>query len=124
MEITERFLTAASTGDMDGLLAMLAPDATWTADGGGKATAARRPIVGAEKVAAVILGIFRAGQRLPDVRIETAIYNCAPAVVVYSRDNLEGVFTVEVVDGRITHFYAVRNPEKLAAVDTPRQISR
>ena len=32
--------------------------------------------------------------------------------------------TVEVVDGRITHFYAMRNPEKLAGVDIPRGISR
>ena len=53
-QITEQFMTAAATGDMDGLLSMLAPDATWTADHGGKATAARRPVVGAQKVAAII----------------------------------------------------------------------
>ncbi|MGV0837420.1 RNA polymerase sigma-70 factor [Mycolicibacterium thermoresistibile] len=124
MEITEQFLTAAGTGDLDGLLAMLAPDATWTADSGGKASAARRPIVGAERVAAAIIGIFRAGRRLPDVRIETAFYNSAPAIVVHSGDQLEGVFTVEVVDGKITNFYAMRNPDKLAAVTVPRRISR
>ena len=42
-----------------GCMSMLAPDVTWTADGGGKARAARRPVVGAEKVAAAIIGIFR-----------------------------------------------------------------
>ena len=42
-------MTAAATGDLEGLLSMLAPDATWTADSGGKATAARRPIVGARR---------------------------------------------------------------------------
>ena len=47
------------TGDMEGLLSMLAPDVTWTADSGGKATAARRPVVGAEKVAAIMIGLFR-----------------------------------------------------------------
>ena len=57
-QITEQFMTAAATGDMDGLLSMLAPDATWTADSGGKATAARRPVVGAEKVAAIMIGHF------------------------------------------------------------------
>ena len=41
-ELTDQFMTAASTGDVDGLMALLAPDATWTADSGGKATAARR----------------------------------------------------------------------------------
>jgi RNA polymerase sigma-70 factor (ECF subfamily) len=123
-EITEQFMTAAATGDMDGLLAMLAPDATWTADSGGKASAARRPVVGARKVAAVMVGLFRFTERMPDVRVETAVYNSAPAVVVYSGDQLEGVFLVEIVDGKITHLYAMRNPDKLTGITIPRAISR
>jgi RNA polymerase sigma-70 factor (ECF subfamily) len=123
-EITEQFLTAAATGDMDGLLSLLAPDAVWTADSGGKASAARRPVVGADRVAKAIIGIFRLGQKLPDVRIETAVYNSAPAVVVYSGDHLEGVFLVEVLGGKITQFYAMRNPDKLAGITIPRAISR
>jgi RNA polymerase sigma-70 factor (ECF subfamily) len=123
-EITEQFITAAATGDMEGLLSMLAPDAIWTADSGGKASAARRPVVGAERVAKAIIGIFRLGQKLPDVRIQTAVYNSAPAVIVYSADHLEGVFLIEVIDGKITHFYAMRNPDKLAGITIPRTISR
>jgi RNA polymerase sigma-70 factor, ECF subfamily len=123
-EVTEQFLTAAATGDMQGLLAMLAPDAVWTADSNGKVSAARRPVVGAEKVAKAIIGIFRLGQKLPDVRIETAMYNSAPAVIVYSGEKLEGVFLVEIVDGKITHFYAMRNPDKLVGIAVPRTISR
>ena len=123
-ELTTQFLTAASTGDLDGLMSMLAPDAVWTADSNGKASAARRPVVGADKVAKAIIGLFRLGQKLPDVRVETAVYNSAPAVVVYSGDHLEGVFLVEVVDGKITHFYAMRNPDKLAGIAVPRVISR
>jgi len=123
-ELTEQFLTAAATGDLDGLLSMLAPDAVWTADSNGKASAARRPVVGAEKVARAVIGLFRLGQKLPDVRVETAVYNSAPAVVIYSGDHLEGVFLVEVVDGKITHFYAMRNPDKLGGVAIPRVITR
>jgi RNA polymerase sigma-70 factor (ECF subfamily) len=123
-EITEQFMTAAATGDMGGLLSMLAPDAIWTADSGGKASAARRPVVGADRVAKAIIGIFRLGQKLPDVRIQTAVYNSAPAVIVYSADHLEGVFLLEVIDGKITHFYAMRNPDKLAGITIPRTISR
>jgi RNA polymerase sigma-70 factor (ECF subfamily) len=123
-EMTEQFMTAAATGDMDGLLAMLAPDATWTADSGGKASAARRPVVGARKVAAVMVGLFRFTERMPDVRVETAVYNSAPAVVVYSGDQLEGVFLVEISDGKITHLYAMRNPDKLTGIMIPRAISR
>jgi RNA polymerase sigma-70 factor (ECF subfamily) len=123
-EITEQFMTAAATGDMEGLQSMLAPDAIWTADSGGKASAARRPVVGADRVAKAIIGIFRLGQKLPDVRIQTAVYNSAPAVIVYSADHLEGVFLIEVIDGKITHFYAMRNPDKLAGITIPRTISR
>jgi RNA polymerase sigma-70 factor (ECF subfamily) len=123
-ELTEQFMTAAATGDLDGLLSMLAPDAVWTADSGGKASAARRPVVGADKVARAIIGLFRVGQKIPGARIETAVYNSAPAVVVYSGDHLEGVFLVEVTDGKITHFYAMRNPDKLVGIAIPRAISR
>jgi RNA polymerase sigma-70 factor, ECF subfamily len=123
-QITEQFMTAATTGDMDGLMALLAPDATWTADSGGKATAARRPIVGARKVAVLLRGIFRVGQQMPDVRIEMVNCNNAPAMVVYSGDHLEGVFLIEIIDGKITNFYAMRNPDKLVAVTAPRRISR
>jgi RNA polymerase sigma-70 factor (ECF subfamily) len=124
-QITEQFMTAATTGDMEGLLSLLAPDATWTADSGGKAaTVARRPVVGAEKVAAVLMGIFRMGRRMPDVRIEMVNCNNAPAMVVYSGDHREGVLLVEIIDGKITNFYAIRNPDKLVAVAVPRQISR
>ncbi|MGX9787647.1 RNA polymerase sigma-70 factor [Mycobacterium sp. MMS18-G62] len=123
-ELTQQFMAAAATGDMDGLMSMLAPDATWTADSGGKATAARTPIVGAEKVARAIMGLFRYGQRMPEMRFEMVNCNNAPAVVVYTGDQLEGVFLVEIIDGKITHFYAMRNPDKLAAIAVPREISR
>jgi RNA polymerase sigma-70 factor (ECF subfamily) len=123
-ELTEQFLTAASTGDLDGLMSMLAPHAVWTADSNGKASAARRPVVGADKVARAIIGLFRLGQKLPDMRMETAVYNSAPAVVLYSGDHLEGVLLVEIADGKVTHFYAMRNPEKLAGITIPREISR
>jgi len=124
-ELTEQFMTAASTGDVDGLMALLAPDATWTADSGGKASAARRPVVGARKVAAILAALFRvAAERMPDVRFESAVYNSSPAMVVYNGDQLEGVFLIEIVDGKISHFYAMRNPDKLVGIAVPRAISR
>ncbi len=120
--LTTQFFTAAATGDMAGLLAMLAPDVVWTADSDGKASAARRPVVGAEKVAKLLMGLTRLGGN--DGRVEPAIYNSAPALVLYLGDSLEGVITIEVIDGKITNFYAMRNPEKLSTVKVPRQIGR
>ncbi len=123
-QITERFLTAAATGDMEGLLSVLAPGATWTADHGGKATAVRRPIVGARKVAIVMTRLFQAAETMPELRFETAVYNSAPAVVFYDGDHLEGLFVFEVIDDKITNLYAMRNPDKLTGITVPRTISR
>ncbi|MFD8379736.1 RNA polymerase sigma factor SigJ [Streptomyces sp. NPDC059679] len=117
--ITERFMSAVTTGDMEGLLSLLAPDVTWTADGGGKVIAVRRPVVGAEQVAALLLRIFRAG-----TRIEVVNCNNMPALIAYRGGHLEGAFLTDVVDGKISHFYAIRNPDKLLALTAPRQISR
>jgi RNA polymerase sigma factor (sigma-70 family) len=124
MRITEQFMTAAATGDLAGLLALLAPDATWTADGGGKTAATRRPVMGAEKVAAVVLDIFHRRRRIPDLRIEIANCNNTPALVAYRGNYLEGVFLIEITNGEITNFYAIRNPDKLLTATVPRQIGR
>ena len=121
-ELTTRFFTAAATGDLDGLMAMLAPDVVWTADSDGKASAARRPVSGAERVARLVMGLVRLGGT--GGRVEPAVYNSTPALVLYSGDHLEGVVLIEVADGRIANFYAMRNPEKLATVTVPRRIGR
>jgi RNA polymerase sigma-70 factor, ECF subfamily len=121
-EITAEFFAAASSGDVQTLMSMLAPDATWIADSGGKVSAARRPVIGAEKVARVIVGLVRTG--LPDMRVQMATCNSAPALMVYSGDRLDLVLTVEIVDGKISKFYAIRNPDKLTAIAVPRAISR
>ncbi|WP_225730593.1 MULTISPECIES: RNA polymerase sigma factor SigJ [unclassified Nocardia] len=122
--ITERFMAAATTGDAAGLLSLLAPDVTLTADSGGKATAVRRPVVGAEKVAAVLMNLLYERRRASDMRIEVVNCNSTPAMVAYRGERLEGVFLIEIADGKITNFYAVRNPDKLAAATIPRRISR
>ncbi len=121
-EITARFFTAASTGDVDGLLEMLASDVVWTADSDGKVSAARRPVVGAERVAKVIIGLIRvAGEQ---GRVEPAMYNNSAALKLYTGDRFEGVITIEITDGRISHFYVMRNPDKLAGIDQHRRIGR
>ncbi|MGE2688640.1 RNA polymerase sigma factor SigJ [Mycolicibacterium pulveris] len=123
--IAEQFMATAATGDIEQLLSMLAPDAIWTADSGGKAPAVRRPVVGAKKVAALIVAFLRKGpERVPDLRFETVNCNNAPAVVVYDGDERLGVFLIEVVDAKITNFYAMANPEKLAGLARPRTIRR
>jgi RNA polymerase sigma-70 factor, ECF subfamily len=122
--ITAQFLAAANGDDLTAVMSMLAPDVVWTADGGGKASAARRPVVGAEKVAAVIVGLMRARTRVPDLTVQTVVCNCAPALLFRRGEQLEALFSIEFVDGVVTNIYAIRNPDKLAAAATARAISR
>lgn len=121
-QITVQFFATAATGDVSSLIELLAPDVVWTADSAGKVSAARRPVHGADRVARLIIGLLRtAGEQ---GRVELATYNNAPALKLYLGDSFEGVITVEITDGRISHFYAMRNPEKLTTVAIPRAISR
>ena len=64
-EVTERFLAAAAGGDVEALLAVLAPDVVLVTDGGGKAKAALRPIAGADKVARFVAAVSAEGWRTP-----------------------------------------------------------
>jgi RNA polymerase sigma-70 factor (ECF subfamily) len=121
-EITAQFLATAVSGDVEALMAMLAPDATWMADSGGKVSAARRPVVGADKVARAITGLVRkAGTGM---RVELVTCNSAPAVLFYLDHEPAMVVTLEIADDKITNFYVMRNPDKLAALATARDISR
>lgn len=121
-QITLQFFATAASGDVSSLIELLAPDVVWTADSAGKVSAARRPVHGADRVARLIIGLLRtAGE---EGRVELATYNNAPALKLYLGDSFEGVITVEITDGRISHFYAMRNPEKLTTVAIPRAISR
>lgn len=121
-QITLQFFATAATGDVSSLIGLLAPDVVWTADSAGKVSAARRPVHGADRVARLIIGLLRLGG--DEGRVELATYNNAPALKLYLGDSFEGVITVEITEGRISHFYAMRNPEKLVTATIPRAISR
>jgi RNA polymerase sigma-70 factor (ECF subfamily) len=121
-QITAQFLTAAASGDVEKLMAMLAPDATWMADSGGKVSAARRPVVGADRVARAVAGIMSRAQGV--LRVEMVTCNSAPAVLFYLDEHLEGVISVEITDDKISNFYVMRNPDKLTTLTTAREISR
>jgi RNA polymerase sigma-70 factor, ECF subfamily len=121
-EITTQFLATAASGDVEALMSMLAPDATWTADSGGKVSAARRPVVGAERVARAIVGLMRKAG--PAVHVDMVTCNSDPAVLFYRGEQLEMVVTLDIADDKIANFYVMRNPDKLTALATAREISR
>jgi RNA polymerase sigma-70 factor (ECF subfamily) len=122
-QITAQFMATAASGDVDALTAMLAPDATWTADSGGLVSAARRPVVGADRVARAIVGLMRKAAGL-GLHVEMATCNSAPAVLTYLDGRLEMVISVDITGDKITNFYVMRNPEKLTTLAVTREISR
>lgn len=122
LELTAQFFVTAATGDIDELISMLASDVVWTADSDGKVSAARRPVTGAQRVARLVVGLIRSSGEAG--RVEPAFYNGAPALVLYLGDHLEGVVSIELVNGKISHFYAMRNPDKLSGVTVARTIGR
>jgi RNA polymerase sigma-70 factor (ECF subfamily) len=106
-EIITAFGQATAEGDIDGLLALLHPDAVLTSDGGGIVNAARKPIEGAERVAKAITALAR------DAAMTFVDVNGMPGLAGHGRDGIPSVVSFTVDDGRITRIDFQRNPEKL-----------
>lgn len=104
----EAFRRAIETGDLQGLLDVLAPDVVLLTDGGGVKQAALTPVTGAHKVAAVVARI--------GALVSPAQVNGHPALVVSLDGDIDTVVAVSIEDGRIAGLYAVRNPAKLSGM--------
>jgi RNA polymerase sigma-70 factor, ECF subfamily len=124
------FLAAARSGDLDGLLAVLAPDVAITGDGGGVLPAGR-PITGAVAVARFVAGFFRRVQVEVDFDVEPVLINGSVGLLVEARplddrtfpgaaahiDLVRVVMVFDVAeDGRIVGIFDQLNPDKLGRV--------
>jgi RNA polymerase sigma-70 factor (ECF subfamily) len=118
-EVTERFFAAVGGGDLDALLAALAPDVVLISDGGGRTRAALRPITGSDKVARWLVAVAQQGASIPDLRIEVAEVNGWPALVGWSGAEPFGSISLAVAGGRIEQVLVVVNPDKLAGLVLP-----
>ena len=115
LRIVERLVTALSTGDIQGLMDVLSPDAVSVADSGGKVRgAARRPLVGAENIARYLVGSL--AKLTGEVRAVTWMINGEPAIRVEIDGDLAGIVAI-TVEGQITRINSIANPDKLGRVD-------
>ncbi|MEV6348195.1 RNA polymerase sigma factor SigJ [Actinoplanes sp. NPDC051851] len=119
--VTERFFAAASGGDINTLMEVLAPDvALWT-DGGGRVRQAMRPVVGAERVAAWFAGVGKRAYEGVDPADMTAAVvelNGVPGLVFRGAGRVLATLTAEIgEDGRIVALHNVANPGKLQFAD-------
>jgi RNA polymerase sigma-70 factor, ECF subfamily len=111
--IARRFVAAWEEGDTDGLIELLAPDATVYGDGGGKAPSVRVPLVGAERAAKAIVGWGRQAHEHGLVH-RPALVNGEPGLIFYEGDRVHWVAAFEIADGVVVAIRSVLNPDKLA----------
>lgn len=120
--LVDRFFTAAGAGDVTGLVEILTADATSTADGGGKVGAARRTILGRDRVSRYVAGAF--GRNAPQLalRLDFAEANGEPAVLAFDGETLAAVLYFETSGEQIAALRVVANPDKLRFI--AEQLSR
>jgi RNA polymerase sigma factor (sigma-70 family) len=108
--VVRDFKEAWEAKDIDALIALLDPDATAVADGGGLASAHLLPIMGGEQIARYAIEV--AGMA-PNLMLLERTVNGQPGLVGQQDGVTVLVVAVKVADQRITRVWAVRNPEKL-----------
>ncbi|WP_429414506.1 RNA polymerase sigma factor SigJ [Nocardia sp. GAS34] len=113
-KVVSAFALAWRSGDLSALLGVLDENVLLTADGGGKVPAIRQPVRGAELIAKMFLGWYRAGAGAWGRMVEV---NGTPGLLVFDGTHT-GVFSFTIDNGSITAINAVRNPDKLRNLPT------
>jgi RNA polymerase sigma-70 factor (ECF subfamily) len=116
--VIEAFIDAANEGDVDGLMALLDPDVVMRSDGGGRVSAARKPLEGADRVGRAVLGMARKG--MAGAELHVVDVNGAPGLLVVEPSGALSVAAFTVDGGRISTLDLIRNPEKLGHLRSPR----
>jgi RNA polymerase sigma-70 factor (ECF subfamily) len=109
-EVVRDFKRAWETKDIEALIEILDPRAVATADSGGRVVAFRHPITGGEQIARAWIEI---ASRAAEVTLLERTVNGQPGLVAQIDGAIATVYAFDIVDGRITRIWAIRNPEKL-----------
>ncbi|GGB63459.1 RNA polymerase sigma factor SigJ [Fictibacillus barbaricus] len=112
--LTEQFVTAIVSGNVNKLLSLLAVDATLLSDGGGKTKAAVLPILGAERIVRFYMGIL--AKFTEDFSYKFTTVNGDPGIILYVENKVFGVLSLHIQNGLIHQIYWVVNPEKLTHI--------
>ncbi|HSN89427.1 MAG TPA: RNA polymerase sigma-70 factor, partial [Thermoanaerobaculia bacterium] len=108
------FLRAIKDGDLDGMVSLLARDATLYSDGGGKTRAAQKPVHGAEGITRFLFGLRKNAP--PDWEIRPEILNGRTGLLNLVGGKVLSAMTFQVEDGQIQGIYIVVNPDKLERI--------
>ena len=111
-QLLRTFTDAVKARDEQTLRSLFAPDATWTADGGGRTAASPHPIVGADRIATLVLGLQKRLQS-DTASMELVEVNGETGIVVRLEGRISAILAIETDGERIHAVYAVVNPDKL-----------
>ncbi|HEU5347186.1 MAG TPA: RNA polymerase sigma-70 factor [Ktedonobacterales bacterium] len=118
-ELANRFFDAAGRGDMTHLVEFLAADAAFYGDGGGKAHAYPRPVVGRRLVALIFKSLFKSARDL-GATIQFALVNGQPGAVSFDTEGrVISVLALVIADGAIQAVHSIVNPDKLTHLGFP-----
>jgi RNA polymerase sigma-70 factor (ECF subfamily) len=116
-EVAGQFLSAVYSGDIDQVVALLAPDVELVSDGGGKRRAALRPMYGADKIARWLVSLVQRDPVAAALEFRAAEVNGEYALIAYDGDVVDSVTFAQLdADGVINQIYVVRNPDKLTGI--------
>ncbi|HEY2214256.1 MAG TPA: RNA polymerase sigma factor SigJ [Acidimicrobiales bacterium] len=108
--LTREFIVACGTGDVQGLIDLLADDVVLWTDGGGNVHAAVRPVLGAYRTSRFLINIAKRRIGLPH---EVSL-NGEPAAVFLDGDTVVATLHLDILEGKVIGIRSVTNPEKLA----------
>ncbi|MFI1149463.1 RNA polymerase sigma factor SigJ [Streptomyces sp. NPDC020817] len=122
-DLVRHFKEAWEARDIKSLVGLLDPDATMVADGGGLVGAALRPVEGGERIAQYLIHM---AAKAPGLTLLERTVNGRPGLVARHAGTTVTVAAFGLAADRVTHIWAVRNPEKLRAWnrDTARGVAR
>jgi RNA polymerase sigma-70 factor (ECF subfamily) len=111
-ELVGNLLATIASGDIDSVMALLAPDVVLLSDGGAHRHAARRPVVGADRVARLVVNLAR--RLLPTSEVRMVQVNGETGLLFLQDGRPDSTLSFSFTpDGRVRRFYSQLNPEKL-----------
>lgn len=115
--VADALLAAIGSGDIDQVLSHLAPDVVCVADGGAGRRAARRPVVGADRVSRLLVNL--AQRYTGDLEVRAVSVNGDAGALIFVGGVVDVVIAFEAHGTLVTTIRLIRNPDKLTHVACP-----
>ncbi len=116
-KLLDRFVQAILTHDKDAMMGLLATDAAWISDGGGKTRAALKPVLGNDAIARFVMGVI--GSHAGHASFRHVSVNGETGLALYFEGQLISVMSIRTDGAHILDVFSILNPEKLSQIGVP-----